>query len=92
MKDFFKKRAPRDSVLPYAFSRAGTIGLHMVSGVMAGFLIGYWLDKWLGTSPWLKLVFFVLGVAGGFRNVYLDAKILLKEQDAKNVGDTETKG
>jgi ATP synthase protein I len=70
---------------------AGTIGLHMVSGVLAGFFIGYWLDRWLDTSPWLKLIFFILGVAAGFRNVYLDAKILLKEQDGQNAGDTEAK-
>jgi ATP synthase protein I len=91
VKGFFKKRERGNGGLLDAFSRAGSIGLHMVSGVLVGFLIGYWLDKWLGTSPWLKLVFFVLGVAGGFRNVYLDAKILLKEQDAENAGDTETK-
>jgi ATP synthase protein I len=91
VRNFFKKHGFRNSGLSGALGLAGNIGLHMVSGVLAGFLIGYWLDKWLDTSPWLKLVFFILGVVAGFRNVYLDAKILLREQEEQNAGNTETK-
>jgi ATP synthase protein I len=92
VKDFIKKNGLKNSGIFDAFGLAGSIGLHMVSGILVGFFIGYWLDKWLDTSPWLKLVFFILGVAAGFRNVYLDAKILLKEQEGKNAGDTKTEG
>lgn len=63
---------------------ASAIGLHLVSGIIVGGLIGYWLDRWLDTSPWLKIVFFALGVAAGFRNVYLDAKILIAAQEKKH--------
>ena len=31
--------------------------------------MGFVLDRWLGTSPWLTLVFFMLGAAAGMRNV-----------------------
>jgi len=31
----------------------------------AGYLIGYGLDKWLGTS-FLKIVFLILGIVSGF--------------------------
>ncbi len=58
---------------------AGVIGLHMVSGPLVGFAIGYGLDYWLGTHPWLKLAFLLLGIAAGFRNVYLDSQRLLKK-------------
>jgi ATP synthase protein I len=35
------------------------------SSIVVGLLIGYYLDKWLGTGPWLLLVFTLLGVASG---------------------------
>ena len=33
-------------------------------------LIGYGLDRWLGTRPWATIVLFFLGVAAGMLNVY----------------------
>jgi ATP synthase protein I len=91
VKELFKRKRLRADGFFGALGLAGSIGLHMVSGILVGFLIGYWLDKWLDTSPWLKLVFFILGVVAGFRNVYLDAKILLKEQEGKNTDGAKTK-
>ncbi|MCH7630671.1 MAG: AtpZ/AtpI family protein [Proteobacteria bacterium] len=41
---------------------------------MVGGAIGWYLDKWLGTTPWLFVIFFFLGVAAGFRNVYKAAQ------------------
>jgi ATP synthase protein I len=35
------------------------------SSIAVGLLIGYFLDKWLGTGPWLLLVFSLLGAASG---------------------------
>ena len=32
--------------------------------------IGWALDRWLGTKPWLMIAFFVLGAAAGMMNVY----------------------
>ncbi len=42
----------------------------MVSAVIVGFIIGWLLDNWLGTNPWLKIVFILLGAAAGMLNVY----------------------
>lgn len=64
-----------------SLSQAGSIGLHMVSGTAVGGLIGYFLDKWLDTRPWLTLVFLVVGIIAGFRNVYLDTKRLIRAQE-----------
>ncbi|MBM3739539.1 MAG: AtpZ/AtpI family protein [Acidobacteria bacterium] len=33
--------------------------------VFTGYLIGYWLDQWLGTG-FLKIVFLLAGIAAGF--------------------------
>jgi ATP synthase protein I len=61
-------------------SRAGTVGLHMVSGIAVGTAIGYALDYWLESFPWCSGVFMLLGIVSGFRNVYLDAKKLTDNQ------------
>ena len=59
---------------------AGTIGLHMVSGTFVGFGLGWVMDhyakKWFdwNTWPWLTMGMLAIGIAAGFRNVYLDAK------------------
>ena len=69
-----------------ALGRASIMGLHMVSGVIVGCLLGYGLDKWLGTGPWGAAAGLILGVGAGFRNLWLDAKILLRQgehEDAK---------
>jgi ATP synthase protein I len=36
--------------------------------------IGYYLDKWFKTSPVFFLVFMVLGIVAGFRNIYVIMK------------------
>jgi len=49
---------------------AFSIASQLVAGLGVGALIGYWLDRWLDTSPWLLIVFFFLGSAAGMLNVY----------------------
>ena len=50
------------------------IALELVAGVIVGAGIGLGLDYWLGTKPWLMIVFFVVGSAAGFMNVIRTAK------------------
>ncbi len=45
-------------------------GVEVVSALVVGIGIGWLLDDWLGTWPWLFLVFFVLGSVAGVLNVY----------------------
>lgn len=56
----------------------GVIGLHMVSGPLVGFGIGYGLDYWLDSGPWGKLIFLIIGIGAGFLNVYRDSRQLLR--------------
>jgi ATP synthase protein I len=51
-----------------------------------GVLIGYYMDKWLGTQPWLMLLWLLFGLVAGFRGVFravkradADAKAELEE-------------
>ncbi len=45
-------------------------GLELVTSIVAGALIGYGLDHWLGTKPWMLILFLFLGVGTGFWSVY----------------------
>ena len=41
-----------------------------VAGVAVGAGVGYGLDLWLNSSPWMLIVCFILGAAAGMMNVY----------------------
>ncbi len=56
-----------DSVYKQLFN-ASTVGMALVSGMLVGGAMGYFLDKWLGTSPWLLFVFLIFGVIAGVKN------------------------
>ncbi|WP_028950488.1 AtpZ/AtpI family protein [Sulfurihydrogenibium subterraneum] len=61
-----------------------SIGLHLVSGVIVGVGVGYLLDKYFDTSPYLTIIFFFLGLAAGFRNMYIDAKKYIQSEEKNN--------
>lgn len=42
----------------------------LLAGVLGGLIVGWLLDRWFGTSPWLLITLLVLGVAAAFRNVW----------------------
>ncbi|MDO5483644.1 MAG: AtpZ/AtpI family protein [Desulfovibrionaceae bacterium] len=72
-----------------AMANTGVIGMHLVSGPLVGFAIGYGLDRWLDTGPWGKLFFLLVGIGAGFLNVYRDSRHLLKKlakEDARRKG------
>lgn len=52
------------------FGLAMRIGTELVAAIAIGVGVGYVLDMWLGTKPWLMVVFFFLGSAAGMLNVY----------------------
>ena len=56
------------------------LGTELVSAVIVGTIIGFILDTWFGTKPWLIIVFFFLGSAAGILNVIKTAK-KMQEKD-----------
>jgi ATP synthase protein I len=56
------------------FLRASTVGLNLVFSTFIGLAMGYGLDKLLGTGPWLMIVFTILGIVAGFRELVRMAK------------------
>jgi len=53
-----------------ALGLAFRVGVELISAVAIATAIGWGLDYWLDTRPWLMLVFIVLGGAAGILNVY----------------------
>jgi ATP synthase protein I len=47
-------------------ARYGAAGLEFSSPMLAGAIIGHYLDRYFNTDPYLTLVFFLLGVFAGF--------------------------
>jgi ATP synthase protein I len=57
-----------------AMGRGMRIAAEMIGGVIAGGGIGWLLDAWLGTKPWLFILFFLLGSAAGMLNIIRQAQ------------------
>ncbi|NOX76148.1 MAG: AtpZ/AtpI family protein [Gammaproteobacteria bacterium] len=47
-----------------------SVGNMLASIMISGFLLGYWLDVWLETTPVFMLLFGALGFVGGFLKVF----------------------
>ena len=63
------------SFMGFAFK----LGTELVAAVAVGTIIGFILDSWFDTKPWLIIVFFFLGSAAGMLNVIRTAKRMQKE-------------
>ena len=50
------------------------LGTELVSAVLVGTIIGFILDTWFDTKPWLIILFFFLGSVAGILNVIKAAK------------------
>jgi len=46
------------------------VAIELIAGMIFGGLLGWWLDRELGTKPWLMVVLFLLGSAAGMLNAY----------------------
>jgi ATP synthase protein I len=53
-----------------------SLGMAMVVATMLGLGAGYYLDHWLGTSPWLLLLGLGFGIAAGFVLLFRSVKSL----------------
>ena len=50
-------------------SRGLRLGSEFVAAILVGAGIGFLLDLWLGTSPWILLVMLIVGFAAGVMNI-----------------------
>ena len=69
------KKADKKGVF---LGNAFKLGTELVAAVAVGTIIGFILDNWFGTKPWLILIFFFVGVIAGILNVIRSAKNMQK--------------
>jgi ATP synthase protein I len=60
--------------------RYSAVGLEMGFSVAIGVGIGYGLDRYFHTKPWLTLIFLILGVVAGFRSLFSLMKDIDKDE------------
>ena len=65
----------KGAFLGFAFK----LGTELVAAVAVGTIIGFILDSWFDTKPWLIIIFFFLGTAAGILNVIRTANRMQKE-------------
>ena len=60
------------------------LGITLVATILVFLWIGMWLDGKFSSSPWLTLVFTMIGFAGGFYSFYLNIKKLNSDDKKEN--------
>ena len=74
---FENDKEKRGSFMGNAFK----LGTELVAAVLVGTIIGFILDTWFDTKPWLIIFFFFLGAAAGMLNVIRTANRMQKKED-----------
>ena len=74
---FENDKEKRGSFMGNAFK----LGTELVAAVLVGTIIGFILDTWFDTKPWLIIIFFFLGAAAGMLNVIRAANRMQKRED-----------
>ncbi len=64
-----------------ALADVAQVGITLVVATVIGLALGYWADRWLGTSPWLLLLGLALGIAAGFVSLFRSVKAAERELD-----------
>ena len=62
-----------------SFGKAFQLSTELVSAVLVATIIGFILDNWFDTKPWLIILFFFIGVVAGIMNVIRSAKKMQKD-------------
>ena len=56
------------------YNQGSRVLAELIGALAGGVIIGWLLDRWLGTSPWLLLVMLFSGTIVAFRNIYRISK------------------
>jgi len=79
-KSKIKTQIQKDNEKKGSFmGNAFKLGTELVASVAVGTIIGFILDNWFGTKPWLIIIFFFLGAAAGMLNVIRAANKMQRE-------------
>jgi ATP synthase protein I len=82
----------KDKPLFRHFLEASSVGLNLVFSTFIGLAIGYGLDRLFHTEPWLVIIFTIIGIVAGFRElVKMAKKAEEEEEEPENNNGTDKK-
>lgn len=64
---YFMKKETKRALRELAYY--SSLGLSVSLAIFIGLAVGVYLDRRFETTPWCTLIFLVLGIIGGFRNI-----------------------
>jgi len=87
--DYANKRAVDKETKRFALqvASASSMGIAMALAIFGSLYLGIWLDRIMGTKPYLTLLFLAMGIAAAFRNVYVLTKRYLKNEKSAAAGE-----
>ena len=77
-KNLKKNKIKNNGSNAASLGKALKISTELVAAVVVGSTIGFILDNWFDTKPWLTIVFFFMGATAGILNVIKSAKKMQK--------------
>ena len=80
------QKAEADAARSRAMGLGFSIAAQLVAGVLVGDAIGFYLDRWLGSAPWLMVLFLGFGFAAGLMNVIRTAREMQKISESQSKG------
>jgi len=64
-----------------SLSMISGMGISVAMAIGIGVWFGLTLDRWFGTAPWFFYIFLFIGIAAGFKNVYVIAGREIRKTD-----------
>jgi len=83
------ERDPKTSGLS-GIGYALRLSSEFIAGIVVGVAIGWFVDRFAGTSPWGLIVFLLLGFGAGVLNVLRSAGLIAEHKIRKPDGDGST--
>ena len=64
-----------------SLSMVSSMGISVALAIGIGVWFGLTLDRWFGTRPWFFVIFLFIGIAAGFKNIYVIAGREIRKND-----------
>ena len=77
------RRTGAGSAAPLGSGEYAGAGLQLAVTIVAFMFLGIWLDRTLGTTPWLVIVCVFAGAAAGFYSIYRKLTTAQRRADAE---------
>lgn len=79
-------RKPALGIEQRQYGQAWRLAVEMVAGLAVGAGMGWLLDQFFGTTPWMMLVFFFLGAGAGMKSAFRVAREMNRPENNQPAG------